>query len=165
MLECHFPTPGDVPDSGIKPTSPACQADSLPLSHPGLVQMLLPDSGATGVIGKHVKFLMQATKPSSCPICLAEGPKVGIPQSGQRRQSSKGLSPKAEVSPCHSYPKQHAKGLGELNYRLDIAQVPGWLLDVRCMGQIQTVQAKAYRTERTLKLGLVKSRLEVMGLP
>ena len=79
MLECHFPTQGDLPDSGIKPTSPACQADSLLLSHPGLVQMLLPDLGATGVIGKHVKFLMQATKPSSCPICLAEGPKVGIP--------------------------------------------------------------------------------------
>ena len=75
MLECHFPTPGDLPDSGIEPTSPACQADSLLLSHPGLVQMFLPHSGATGVIGKHVKFLIQAKKPSSCPICLAEGPK------------------------------------------------------------------------------------------
>ena len=28
-----FPSPGDLPDSGIKPASPALQADSLPLSH------------------------------------------------------------------------------------------------------------------------------------
>ena len=30
-----FPSPGDLPDSGIKPTSPALQANSLPLSHQG----------------------------------------------------------------------------------------------------------------------------------
>ena len=30
-----FPSPGDLPDPGIKPTSPALQADSLPLSHLG----------------------------------------------------------------------------------------------------------------------------------
>jgi len=30
-----FPSPGDLPDPGIKPMSPACQADSLPLSHQG----------------------------------------------------------------------------------------------------------------------------------
>ena len=30
-----FPSPGDLPDSGIKPASPAWQADSLPLSHQG----------------------------------------------------------------------------------------------------------------------------------
>ena len=28
-----FPLPGDPPDPGIEPTSPALQADSLPLSH------------------------------------------------------------------------------------------------------------------------------------
>ena len=28
-----FPSPGDLPDPGIEPTSPALQADSLPLSH------------------------------------------------------------------------------------------------------------------------------------
>ena len=26
-----FPSPGDLPDPGIKPTSPACKMDSLPL--------------------------------------------------------------------------------------------------------------------------------------
>ena len=30
-----FPSPGDLPDSGIKPVSPAWQADSLPLCHLG----------------------------------------------------------------------------------------------------------------------------------
>ena len=30
-----FPPPGNVPDRGIKPTSPALQADSSPLSHQG----------------------------------------------------------------------------------------------------------------------------------
>ena len=28
-----FPSPGDLPDTGIEPRSPALQADSLPLSH------------------------------------------------------------------------------------------------------------------------------------
>ena len=30
-----FPSPGDLPDPGIKPASPAWQVDSLPLSHLG----------------------------------------------------------------------------------------------------------------------------------
>ena len=30
-----FPSPGVLPDPGIKTTSPPWQADSLPLSHPG----------------------------------------------------------------------------------------------------------------------------------
>ena len=30
-----FPSPGDLPDPGIKLTSPALQGDSLPLSHLG----------------------------------------------------------------------------------------------------------------------------------
>ena len=30
-----FPPPGDLPDPGIEPTSPALQADSLALSHHG----------------------------------------------------------------------------------------------------------------------------------
>ena len=32
-----FPTPGDLPNPGIKPVSPALQADSLPLSHQGIL--------------------------------------------------------------------------------------------------------------------------------
>ena len=30
-----FPSPGDLPDPGIEPASPALQVDSLPLSHQG----------------------------------------------------------------------------------------------------------------------------------
>ena len=30
-----FCSPGDLPDPGIEPESPACQADSLPLNHLG----------------------------------------------------------------------------------------------------------------------------------
>ena len=33
--ELPHPPPGDFPDSGIEPVSPALQADSVPLSHQG----------------------------------------------------------------------------------------------------------------------------------
>ena len=36
-----LPSSGDLPDPGIKPLSPALQADSLPLSHLGSPQKLL----------------------------------------------------------------------------------------------------------------------------
>ena len=38
--ELPFPSQGDLPDSGIKPTSPALQVDSLPLSHLGSPRIL-----------------------------------------------------------------------------------------------------------------------------
>ena len=34
-----LPPLGDLPDPGIKPTFPAWQADSLPLSHPGSLEL------------------------------------------------------------------------------------------------------------------------------
>ena len=34
-LGLPFPSQGHLPDPGIKPTSPACQVASLPLSHLG----------------------------------------------------------------------------------------------------------------------------------
>jgi len=33
--ELRFPSPGDLPDPGIKPRSPALQADALPSEPPG----------------------------------------------------------------------------------------------------------------------------------
>ena len=36
-----FPSPGDLPDPGIGPTSPALQADSLPPESPGKPYTLL----------------------------------------------------------------------------------------------------------------------------
>ena len=38
--ELPFPSQGDLPDPGIKPTSPALQVDSLPLSHLGSPRIL-----------------------------------------------------------------------------------------------------------------------------
>ena len=32
---CHFPSPGDLPDPGIEPWSPAFQADALTSKPPG----------------------------------------------------------------------------------------------------------------------------------
>ena len=37
-----FPSPGDLPDPGIKPMSPALQADSLPSEPPGKPSMKPP---------------------------------------------------------------------------------------------------------------------------
>ena len=36
-----FPSPGDLPDSGIEPGSPALQADALPSELPGKPQYIL----------------------------------------------------------------------------------------------------------------------------
>ena len=36
-----FPSPGNLPDPGMEPASPALQADSLPLSHWGSPQIIL----------------------------------------------------------------------------------------------------------------------------
>ena len=47
-----FPPPGDLPDPGIKTSSPALQADSLPLSHKGG-----PTYNRRGKKKKHFKTL------------------------------------------------------------------------------------------------------------
>ena len=39
--ELPFPSPGDLPDPGIEPMSPAWQADSSPLSHQGSLWVFL----------------------------------------------------------------------------------------------------------------------------
>ena len=37
----QFPSPGNLPDPGIEPMSPAWQADSLPLNHLGSPMIIL----------------------------------------------------------------------------------------------------------------------------
>ena len=37
-----FPSPGDLPDPGIKPRSPALQADTLPSEPPGKLGLEVP---------------------------------------------------------------------------------------------------------------------------
>ena len=39
-----FPSPGDLPDSGIKPKSPALGRGSLPLSHQGSFSLLIKET-------------------------------------------------------------------------------------------------------------------------
>ena len=39
-----FPPPGDLPDTGMEPTSPVLQADSLPPSHQGSPTWTQPDN-------------------------------------------------------------------------------------------------------------------------
>ena len=54
-----FPSPGDLPDPGIKPGSPALQADSYHLSHQGSQILPCPTlilSGTINYIHLHVKY-------------------------------------------------------------------------------------------------------------
>ena len=43
-----IPSPGDLPDPGIEPRSPALQADSLPLNHQG--------RSHNGTMDRHISF-------------------------------------------------------------------------------------------------------------
>ena len=40
-----FPSPGDLPDPGIEPGSPALQADALPSEPPGKPTITIPKNG------------------------------------------------------------------------------------------------------------------------
>ena len=66
-----FPSPGDLPDPGIKPRSPTFQADSLPSGPPGKPWMQMRfcqiDSLAWALQGRHeaeVLWLLNAGKPA-----------------------------------------------------------------------------------------------------
>ena len=43
------PSPGDLPDPGIKPGSPALQADTLPSEPPGKLMMLITQAVIYGI--------------------------------------------------------------------------------------------------------------------
>ena len=60
-----FPSPGDLPDLGIKPTSPALQVDSLPLSHQGSYPGWRPTSNSFSFI--NFLHLPQVKIPSPSP--------------------------------------------------------------------------------------------------
>ena len=53
---CHFPSPGDLPDPGIEPRSPALQADSLS-SEPSEKLWI---HGPTEMIRSLMKYLLKA---------------------------------------------------------------------------------------------------------
>ena len=54
-----FPPPGDLPDLGIEPRSPALQADSLPTELPGkpLEKRVVANPGELGMPSTNYKLL------------------------------------------------------------------------------------------------------------
>ena len=76
-----FPSPGDLPDPGIEPTSPALQTGSLPLSHQESPQLssvlvtfsssLLMQEGMTGAGGLFLlTFLSQVWCVGECALII-----------------------------------------------------------------------------------------------
>ena len=70
-----FPSPGDLPDPGIEPESPALQADSLPFEPPGSPYVILTvvvwwfsrqvisdscDPMDSGLLGSSIHGILQA---------------------------------------------------------------------------------------------------------
>ena len=61
-----FPSSGDLPDSGIKPTSPELQADSLLLSHEeSTINMVL-------YLEKDLKFGFENGPEKGCSLCCCQ---------------------------------------------------------------------------------------------
>ena len=56
-----FPSPGDLPDPGIKPGSPTLQADSLPSEPPGKPHILKHRSLSTFVLDTALGTLEKKT--------------------------------------------------------------------------------------------------------
>ena len=74
-----FPSPGDIPDPGIKAPSPALQADSLPVSHLGspiqgnITQLLGRIRINISLIQRNIPYALLSTKEASlqrnmCPM-------------------------------------------------------------------------------------------------
>ena len=60
-----FPTPGDLPDPGIKPKSPALQPDSLSLSHLGSPYLKRGDNNSLHTLMSTLAAVIPGSKPSS----------------------------------------------------------------------------------------------------
>ena len=54
-----FPSPGDLPKPGIKPGSPALQADSLPSEPPGKELVIIGGPVKTQMIASKTQFQIQ----------------------------------------------------------------------------------------------------------
>ena len=77
-----FPSPGDLSDPGVKPMSPAWQADSLPLSHQSLREQLLiaPERrkqlGQSGNSAQLWLYLLVKVKSDAAKNSIAQKPGV-----------------------------------------------------------------------------------------
>ena len=80
-----FPSPGDIPDPGVEPMSPAWQADSLPLSH--MVKIL-----SIIVIVILSKFMVKivSTGPQACCLSCPPSYRADWPGTGDAGRQSQG---------------------------------------------------------------------------
>ena len=84
-----FPSPGDLPNPGIKPKPPALPVDSLPLSHQGSqISFSRPGSGLWGAFSPDLAnsnsgcwLYLLIPWPSACPL-LPSGGLVGPAELG-----------------------------------------------------------------------------------
>ena len=53
-----FPSPGDLPNPGIEPRSPAFQADTLTSEPPGKPQIIVIETGRTGWHRRESKYVL-----------------------------------------------------------------------------------------------------------
>ena len=77
-----FPSPGDLPDTGNKPRSPALQADPLPYKPPG--KTILEDPQGTSHLKFFIKKYFENIKimKISCGLCMY------IPKKGNAKECS-----------------------------------------------------------------------------
>ena len=82
-----FPPPGDLPDPGIKPRSPALQADSLPLNHQGSPQR---SGDREGVLAeKGVDLALERRRPPlPMKVRLTMGENLGNPETGRKAEEA-----------------------------------------------------------------------------
>ena len=66
-----FPSPGDLPDPGIKPRSSALQADVLPSEPPGKPRAML---GSQKLIRKYREFSYNTYPFTNLPMCQMNAP-------------------------------------------------------------------------------------------
>ena len=69
-----LPTPGDLPNPGIKPTSPALQADSLPAEPQGKQKIWKPISSPVDLPNPGIQLGFPALKADSLPTELPGKP-------------------------------------------------------------------------------------------
>ena len=79
-MGCHFLSPGDLPNPGIKPESLALQADCLPSEPPGKPWTMIPGQMKLVVIvlqygyNNYLKFsvMLKSSLKTICSICIIQ---------------------------------------------------------------------------------------------
>ena len=108
-----FPSPGDLPNPGIKPESPAWQADSLPAEPPGEPKR----RGLRAVVGflqklpQGLLWLLLFTALTSCPPPPPKSPPSGTPaQAAPGDRRDRGASSQTQGGAGRSLRHGHQTG-------------------------------------------------------